>query len=73
MSWDDEFRKVVKGEWDVGESFTLGDVDGFESHFSDLYPDNAHVRDKLRQILQHLRDEGTIKFVDNDRTYRRVR
>lgn len=73
MSWDDELRNLVKRKWAVGEDFNLSEVYRYEAHFSKLYPNNQHVRDKLRQVLQHLRDEGTIKFVDDQGTYRRIR
>ena len=73
MSWDDELRKIVIKKWTVGQVFALREVYRYEPYFSKLYPRNRHVREKLRQILQHLRDEGTIQFVDDEGTYRRIR
>lgn len=36
---------------------------------SDLYPENLHVEEKIRQTMQYLRDDGRILFVDNRGTY----
>jgi len=38
-----------------------------------LFPANSTVRDSLRKVLQQLRDEGLIAFIDDDGTYRRLR
>jgi type II restriction enzyme len=42
--------------------FTLGDLYAFERHLSGIYPDNQHVRPKIRQQLQVLRDHGWLVF-----------
>jgi type II restriction enzyme len=42
-------------------TFTLDVVYGFEHKLSMLHPDNRHIRDKIRQQLQVLRD---LQFVD---------
>jgi type II restriction enzyme len=73
VTWDDELERVVADTWKVGESFTLDDVYSFEPHFAGLYPRNDHVKDKLRQTLQHLRDHHLVEFVDDRGTYRRLR
>ncbi len=44
------------------EVFTLFDVYGFEQRLSDLHPKNKHVRPKIRQQLQVLRDHGIVEF-----------
>jgi len=31
--------------------------------YIELYPDNYHIKDKLRQTLQNLRDKGLLEFV----------
>jgi type II restriction enzyme len=36
--------------------FTLQDVYAFAAQLQTLHPDNRHVRDKIRQQLQVLRD-----------------
>lgn len=46
-----------------GESFELTDVYQFEDRLSERYPENQHIRAKIRQQLQVLRDEGLITFL----------
>jgi type II restriction enzyme len=43
--------------------FNLGEVYGFESKLASLHPANRHVRDKIRQQLQVLRDLGLLQFL----------
>jgi type II restriction enzyme len=43
--------------------FTLSEVYGFEHRLSNLHPENRHVRPKIRQQLQVLRDMGMLRFV----------
>lgn len=43
--------------------FMLVDVYAFENELSKSHPDNRHVKDKIRQQLQVLRDKGYIDFV----------
>lgn len=43
--------------------FTLDDVYRFERELSMLHPDNKHIKDKIRQQLQVLRDKGYLDFV----------
>jgi type II restriction enzyme len=44
-------------------TFTLDAVYGFEQKLSELYPKNRHIRDKIRQQLQVLRDLQFIEFL----------
>jgi type II restriction enzyme len=43
--------------------FALNDVYAFETRLGRLHPDNRHVRDKIRQQLQVLRDLGLLEFL----------
>lgn len=43
--------------------FTLDDVYAFESELSKLHPENKHIKDKIRQQLQVLRDKGYLSFI----------
>lgn len=43
--------------------FTLDDIYAFENELSKLHPENKHVKDKIRQQLQMLRDKGYLDFV----------
>jgi type II restriction enzyme len=48
----------------LGKSqFSLEEMYGFESELSNTYPDNQHIRAKIRQKLQVLRDNGYLEFV----------
>lgn len=56
----------------VGKSeFSLDEVYRFERHLQSLYPENRHVRQKIRQQLQVLRDAGYLSFIERGR-YRLV-
>lgn len=55
----DIMRSVEK----IGKrEFALDDVYAFESELNKLHPENKHVRDKIRQQLQVLRDKGYLEF-----------
>ncbi|MBI5885191.1 MAG: restriction endonuclease [Deltaproteobacteria bacterium] len=43
--------------------FKLEDVYAFEEELSRLHPENRHIKDKIRQQLQVLRDKGYLDFV----------
>lgn len=43
--------------------FTLDDIYVFENELSKLHQENKHIRDKIRQQLQILRDKGYLKFI----------
>ncbi len=45
------------------EEFTIDDVYYFEKELSKLHPGNRHIKDKIRQQLQVLRDKGYLDFV----------
>jgi type II restriction enzyme len=45
------------------KEFTLDEVYAFESLLRQKYPNNKHIRDKIRQQLQLLRDKGYLEFV----------
>ena len=42
--------------------FGLGDIYSFEESFAKNHPQNRHIKDKIRQQLQFLRDKGLLKF-----------
>jgi type II restriction enzyme len=43
-------------------AFSLDDVYAFEPRLAALYPGNQHIRPKIRQQLQVLRDRGWLEF-----------
>jgi type II restriction enzyme len=49
------------------ESFSLADMYAFEARLGGLYPGNRHVREKIRQQLQVLRDRGWLEFMGRGR------
>ncbi len=44
------------------KSFTLAEIYAFEPHLASRHPKNRHVRDKIRQQLQVLRDQKLLRF-----------
>jgi type II restriction enzyme len=49
------------------DEFTAQDAYQLESSFAQRYPDNKHIKDKIRQQLQVLRDMGFVEFVEKGR------
>lgn len=45
------------------QKFTLNDVYAFESELGKIHPENKHIKDKIRQQLQVLRDKGYLQFI----------
>lgn len=45
-----------------GQSFTLSDIYKFENDLKLRHPNNNHIKDKIRQQLQKLRDLNIIEF-----------
>jgi len=53
------------------ENVALHDIYDFsESRLAEQFPENEHVRPKIRQLLQKLRDNGEVEFFDDKGTYR---
>ncbi|MFB6348041.1 DpnI domain-containing protein [Moraxella sp. ZJ142] len=57
--------KIPNGE------FSLKQIYDFEPELAQKYPNNNHIKDKIRQQLQFLRDKGMIEFLGSGR-YRKV-
>jgi type II restriction enzyme len=49
------------------KEFSLNELYIFEKLLSKKYPDNMHIKDKIRQQLQVLRDKGYLEFVERGR------
>lgn len=45
------------------KEFCLNDVYRFENYLQQKHPFNRHVKDKIRQQLQYLRDKNYLKFI----------
>jgi putative restriction endonuclease len=72
MTWTEAVRNELMRYKDGNESgeLTLQKFYDFsEDRLAAQYPDNNHVRAKIRQVLQQLRDDGEIVFVDNAGKY----
>ncbi len=52
------------------EIFTLQDIYKFKEQLKKQHPENKHIKAKIRQQLQVLRDREIIEFIDYDGTYR---
>ena len=72
-TWQSELTQIIQRTWGIGEAFVIDDIYQFEGHFRRLYPGNHFVRQKLQQMMQSLRDEGIVGFVDYEGSYRRTR
>jgi len=44
------------------QRFTIDQVYCFEDELQRVYPNNRHIREKIRQQLQVLRDKGYLEF-----------
>ncbi len=62
MNCIDELNKQI---------FTLSEIYDFEKVLAVKHPNNKHIKDKIRQQLQFLRDKGYIEFLGNGK-YRLV-
>ena len=71
-TWRNHVRSRIEGNWEIGDEFTIDEVYDFEGELRRLYPRNRNVRAKLRQVLQELREEGIIEFVNQNGLYQRV-
>lgn len=47
----------------LGQQFSSAQMYGFAEHLQKLHPENRHVKEKIRQQLQVLRDKGYIRFL----------
>lgn len=63
-AYDGWLGQVYRCAIRVGKpEFTLADVYQFEEELAERYPGNQHVREKIRQQLQRLRELGEIEFL----------
>jgi len=66
--WTSDVLNVVRSL--NKKEFSLSDVYDHEDELAKLHPNNDHVRDKIRQQLQVLRDLDLLEFIDDDGHYR---
>ncbi|CAG0970902.1 partial Type-2 restriction enzyme DpnI, partial [Anaerolineae bacterium] len=58
--WTADVLKIIRSL--SKKEFRLEEVYGFEGELGRLHPANTHIRPKIRQQLQLLRDKGVIEF-----------
>jgi len=46
------------------KEFSLQEIYQFEEYLKSKHPNNQHIKDKIRQQLQFLRDKGYLEFLD---------
>lgn len=59
--WTFEILKIVEKQ---GNTFSLNDIYKYEENLRILFPENKHIKDKIRQQLQVLRDKKYIEFLE---------
>ena len=57
----------------VGSTFTLEEIYDAESILAMIYPENNHIKDKIRQQLQIMRENKNLEFVNDSGVYRRIK
>lgn len=58
---------LMRGIESLGQdTFTTADIYQLADEFIHIYPENRHIRPKLRQQLQRLRDVGYLDFLGKD-------
>lgn len=70
VTWYDNVRTLVLERWATGQTFSLNDAYDFEETLGSYFPGNAHVKEKIRQTLQKLRDAGEIESLDKRGFYK---
>lgn len=61
--WTDDIVDVlIAMNFVEGSSFTIQQVYKFENLLEKLHPTNRHIKAKIRQQLQILRDFGVVEF-----------
>ena len=66
-SWLAEILKCIQK---LGtKKFNLNQVYQYENELSKIFPNNKHIKAKIRQQLQILREKGLIEFIDNNGNY----
>lgn len=72
-TWKEEVLSLLRERWAPHEVFSLGDVYFFSDILADRHPGNQHVEEKIRQVLQQLRDDGELLFEDAEGHYSLLR
>lgn len=68
--WNMATSATFEAMFRPGDLFDIGTAYQAESVLRFLFPENGHIRDKIRQQLQVLKEQGVVTFVNNDGVYR---
>jgi len=70
LNWKEDIFECVK---DIkSDIFSLHDIYQYDTHLSNLQPNNNNINAKIRQQLQFLRNDGKIEFLNNNGTYKKT-
>lgn len=61
--WAADVMRCVERLVPRGGDFALGEIYAFETELGERHQQNRHVRAKIRQQLQVLRDAGYLRFL----------
>lgn len=64
-SWRSDVLRLIRRLWRPDQVFSLNDLYTHARALTSNHPDNQNVEAKIRQVLQQLRDQGEITFIDN--------
>lgn len=71
-TWVGDLRMLVQSSFRIGEEFDRQSVIALASAIIARHPNAVTPEQTISWALQKLGNEGTIEFVDNDGTYKRV-
>lgn len=60
--WNLIIYQLIKSKF-YNNKFKLEDIYRYEEEFKKVYPENFHIKDKIRQTLQNLRNYGFLNFL----------
>lgn len=66
--WNYIVYELIKKQFN-NRVFSLSDIYKYVPEFKKVYPENNHIEEKIRQILQKLRDKGLVRFIGNKGKY----
>lgn len=62
---------VLQALQDLPAEFALEEIYQYKARMAEHHPNNRFVEEKIRQVLQGLRDDGLLEFLGQGR-YRRL-
>ncbi len=68
VNWHDEVLECIKLNNMI--RFTLNEIYKYEPVLAKKFPENHTIQSTIRRVLQTLRDEGYLAFVDDNGSYR---